>query len=75
MDVVDPQEGTSSATSHPSVTAPPKNPSRSSINIDNVKNQAALLQHLQNITKQKLKLNSSAPSSAYIPRLLMLTIK
>ncbi|GFT99313.1 nucleic-acid-binding protein from transposon X-element [Trichonephila clavipes] len=55
MDVVDPQEGTSSATSHPGVTAPPKKLHVPPINIDNVKNQAALLQHLQNITKQKLE--------------------
>ncbi|GFV16587.1 probable RNA-directed DNA polymerase from transposon X-element [Trichonephila clavipes] len=55
MDVVDPQEGTSSATSHPGVTAPQKKPHVPPINIDNVKNQAALLQHLQTITKQKLE--------------------
>ncbi|GFU97661.1 hypothetical protein TNCV_4455471 [Trichonephila clavipes] len=48
MDVVDPQEGTSSATSHPGVTAPQKKPHVPPINIDNVQNQAALLQHLQN---------------------------
>ncbi|GFV54433.1 nucleic-acid-binding protein from transposon X-element [Trichonephila clavipes] len=55
MDVVDPQEGTSSATSHPGVKAPPKKFHVPPINIDNVENQAALLQHLQNITKQKLE--------------------
>ncbi|GFT59761.1 hypothetical protein TNCV_4783251 [Trichonephila clavipes] len=55
MDVVDPQEGTSSATSHPGVTAPQKKPHVPPINIDNVQNQAALLQHLQTITKQKLE--------------------
>ncbi|GFW85350.1 nucleic-acid-binding protein from transposon X-element [Trichonephila clavipes] len=55
MDVVDPQEGTSSATSHPGVTAPSKKFHVPPINIDNVENQAALLQHLQNITKQKLE--------------------
>ncbi|GFX84207.1 RNA-directed DNA polymerase from mobile element jockey [Trichonephila clavipes] len=55
MDVVDPQEGTSSATSHPGVTAPQKKLHVPPINIDNVENQAALLQHLQTITKQKLE--------------------
>ncbi|GFW58917.1 nucleic-acid-binding protein from transposon X-element [Trichonephila clavipes] len=55
MDVVDPQEGTSSASSHPGVTARQKKPHVPPINIDNVKNQAALLQHLQTITKQKLE--------------------
>ncbi|GFW24046.1 hypothetical protein TNCV_4950901 [Trichonephila clavipes] len=44
-----------SATSHPGVTAPQKKPHVPPINIDNVKNQAALLQHLQTITKQKLE--------------------
>ncbi|GFU00906.1 nucleic-acid-binding protein from transposon X-element, partial [Trichonephila clavipes] len=40
---------------HPGVTAPQKKPHVPPINIDNVKNQAALLQHLQTITKQKLE--------------------
>ncbi|GFX55663.1 nucleic-acid-binding protein from transposon X-element [Trichonephila clavipes] len=55
MEVVDPQEGTSSATSHPGVKSPPKKFHVPPINIDNVENQAALLHHLQNITKQKLE--------------------
>ncbi|GFS64145.1 hypothetical protein TNCV_3945121 [Trichonephila clavipes] len=55
MDVVDPQEGTSTTIDHPGVTAPQKEFHVPPINIDNVKNQAALLQHLQTITKQKLE--------------------
>ncbi|GFT46466.1 hypothetical protein TNCV_3219621 [Trichonephila clavipes] len=55
MDVADPQEGTSTTIDHPGVTAPQKKFHVPPINIDNVKNQAALLQHLQTITKQKLE--------------------
>ncbi|GFW68404.1 hypothetical protein TNCV_3617491 [Trichonephila clavipes] len=55
MEVVDPQEGTSATRVHPGVTAPQKKPHSPPITIDNVKNQAALLKHLQDVTKQKLE--------------------
>ncbi|GFY20933.1 RNA-directed DNA polymerase from mobile element jockey [Trichonephila clavipes] len=50
-----PQEGTSATRDHPGGTAPQKKLHFPPINIDNVKNQAALLQHLQTITQQKLE--------------------
>ncbi|GFX19498.1 putative RNA-directed DNA polymerase from transposon X-element [Trichonephila clavipes] len=55
MEVVDPQEGTSATREHPGVTAPQKKLHVPPITIDNVKNQAALLKHLQEVTKQKLE--------------------
>ncbi|GFW47282.1 nucleic-acid-binding protein from transposon X-element [Trichonephila clavipes] len=56
MEVVDPQEGTSATGGYPGVTAPQnKKPHVPPITIDNVKNQAALLKHLQEVTKQKLE--------------------
>ncbi|GFR23628.1 nucleic-acid-binding protein from transposon X-element [Trichonephila clavata] len=55
MDVTDPQEGTSAASVTPSVTAPQKKQHVPPITIDNVTNQAALLKHLQGVTKLKLE--------------------
>ncbi|GFQ93398.1 hypothetical protein TNCT_642261 [Trichonephila clavata] len=55
MDVTDPQEGTSAASVTSSVTAPQKKQHVPPITIDNVTNQAALLKHLQGVTKQKLE--------------------
>ncbi|GFS45816.1 nucleic-acid-binding protein from transposon X-element [Trichonephila inaurata madagascariensis] len=55
MDATDPQEGTSATSVHPSATAPQKKLHVPPITIDNVKNQAALLKHLQTVTKQKLE--------------------
>ncbi|GFQ87995.1 nucleic-acid-binding protein from transposon X-element [Trichonephila clavata] len=55
MDVTDPQEGTSATSENPGVTAPQKKQHVPPITIDNVSNQAALLKHLQGVTKLKLE--------------------
>ncbi|GFQ98306.1 hypothetical protein TNCT_9541 [Trichonephila clavata] len=55
MDVTDPQEGTSAASVTSSVTAPQKKQHVPPITIDNVTNQAALLKHLQGVTKAELE--------------------
>ncbi|GFQ93257.1 hypothetical protein TNCT_624271 [Trichonephila clavata] len=55
MDVTDLQEGTSAASVTSSVTAPQKKQHVPPITIDNVTNQAALLKHLQGVTKLKLE--------------------
>ncbi|GFQ80816.1 nucleic-acid-binding protein from transposon X-element [Trichonephila clavata] len=55
MDITDPIEGTSTDAVHPGPTAPQKKFHVPPITIDNVSNQAALLKHLQQITKLKLE--------------------
>ncbi|GFS47318.1 hypothetical protein TNIN_139191 [Trichonephila inaurata madagascariensis] len=49
------QAGTSTANGNPGVAAPPEKHHLPPITIDNVANQAALLKHLQDITKLKLE--------------------
>ncbi|GFT44226.1 hypothetical protein TNCV_2648951 [Trichonephila clavipes] len=75
MDVVDPQEGTSSATSHPGVTAPPKNftflPSTSIM----WKTRQPCSNTYRISPSRSWKPNLSAQSSAFTPRLLMPTTK
>ncbi|GFR21876.1 nucleic-acid-binding protein from transposon X-element [Trichonephila clavata] len=55
MDFTDPQEGTSATSGTPVVTAPQKKHHVPPITINNVSNQAALLKHLQGVTKLKLE--------------------
>ncbi|GFR31443.1 nucleic-acid-binding protein from transposon X-element [Trichonephila clavata] len=55
MDTTDAIEGTSTDVVHPGSTAPQKKFHVPPITIDNVTNQAALLKHLQQITKLKLE--------------------
>ncbi|GFY67897.1 hypothetical protein TNIN_203441 [Trichonephila inaurata madagascariensis] len=54
MGVTDPQEGTSETRVHPGVTAPQRKHHVPPITIDNVKNQAVLLKHLEEVTKEKV---------------------
>ncbi|GFQ68561.1 putative RNA-directed DNA polymerase from transposon X-element [Trichonephila clavata] len=55
MDITDPLEGISTSVVHPGATAPQKKFHVPPITIDNVTNQAALLKHLQKVTKLKLE--------------------
>ncbi|GFS33590.1 hypothetical protein TNIN_418371 [Trichonephila inaurata madagascariensis] len=67
MDVTDPMEGTSATIVHPGATAPQKKLHLPPITIDNVKNQAALLKHLQTVTKQKLEAKLIGAQAPYLP--------